>query len=532
MKEEIAVSIDEAMARLAAGENDALEEIYTQTRKTVYYVALSIVRERMLAEDVMQTTYLKVLANASAYRAGSNARAWIARIAKNEAIGLLRRRKREVSVDEREELALFGTQAADEYGLLIDLARRILKEKEFAVLMLSAAEGYKRREIADLLGIPLPTVTWHYGRAVAKMQSALAEREQTQGGSAVDRRQLEQELRSEAEQHTPDVYERIRSAPPVQAEKGGSVLAAARPNRWKVALACTLAAALLFLAVLLPFVLGGSSVAAVYLSIGTLPAGVGNVSVARLSEERTSADAQTEATSVEFSVEDGLVTGVRALNRGAALLVAGETFTGLSPEDASEKFVALSDSKHLIAADGIGLYVTGDDSAAIEQRVRDRLTGGAQSYSVRGMEQTELDEIIAAYDEQAMGDFEDYLERELVHLRDGFAAQVHALMETYLDDLYSMDPAAFNQKYLYLGEDCIYEDGDEDPRELEENFLELRRAVERYGDAYIFDELYDEFLEAVEELYETDDPSGGDDGDDDDHDDDDDDDDDNDDDDD
>ena len=130
------MSIDEAMARLAAGENDALEEIYTQTRKTVYYVALSIVRERMLAEDVMQTTYLKVLANASAYRAGSNARAWIARIAKNEAIGLLRRRKREVSVDEREELALFGTQAADEYGLLIDLARRILKEKEFAVLML------------------------------------------------------------------------------------------------------------------------------------------------------------------------------------------------------------------------------------------------------------------------------------------------------------------------------------------------------------------------------------------------------------
>ena len=483
-----AVTIDEALRRIAAGERDALEEVYRQTRKTVYYVALSVVRERMLAEDVMQTTYLKVLANAARYRAGSNARAWIVRIAKNEAIALWRRRRREVSVDEREELALFGA-AADEYGFLIDLARRILKEKEFAVLMLSAAEGYKRREIAEILSLPLPTVTWHYGRAVEKMQRALREQESPQGGGRVDRNELERELRSEAERHTPDVYGRIRSAQ-AAGDAQGEVLAAARPNRLRIVLSCVLAAVLLCLAVLLPIVLrGGGTVGlsgTVYISIN--PA-------------------------VEFIVEDDRVTGVKALNRDAALLVAGEEFIGLSPEDAGEKFVALSETKHLITAQGVGVRGEGADGAALEQRVRDRLAD--DRYAVHELGQTELDALIAAYDEQAMGDFEDYLERELGQLREDFATRVHALLDeqTYASDLQTLSAEEFNAKYLYLGEDCIYEEGDEDPRELLENFRELKEEIARHGDGYIFDELFDEFLEAVEELYE---PDGDDDHDDDD----------------
>ena len=161
------MSLDQAMTRLAAGEKAAFDEIYRATRRTVYYIALSYVRERMLAEDVMQTTYLKVLGNVSRYKKGTNASAWIARIARNEAIDLLRRRARELSVDERENPLPFGTQNVDDYGLLIDLARRILKQEEFSVLMLAATEGYKRREIAQMLSMPLPTVSWHYARAVS-----------------------------------------------------------------------------------------------------------------------------------------------------------------------------------------------------------------------------------------------------------------------------------------------------------------------------------------------------------------------------
>lgn len=486
------MSIDQAMRQLADGGGGAFEYVYAQTRKTVYYIALSIVRERMLAEDVMQNTYLKVLANASRFR-GGNAAAWIAKIAKHEAISALRKYKREVSVDHNENVAVFGVSQADRYGELIDLARRVLKEKEFAVLLLSAAEGYKRREIAEILGLPVPTVTWHYTRALKKMQDALEQVEILQGGGGnVDKKQLERELRFEAEQYTPDVYAKVCAAA-VDNPAATRAAVIAKSNRVFISIMCALAALAIILACILPFMFKGGGFATIYISIN--PA-------------------------VEFNVHDGKVTGTVALNRDAALLIVGEDYSGLTPEEASEKFVKLSENKHLVTTQGVGLRVTGDDSENIERRVRERIEGLSPDYGVYDILQTDLDALIAAYDEQAMGDFEDYLERELSTLKDGFAERVHVLMETYLSDLNlvpdAMSVEEFNLKYLYLGEDCIFEDDEFDKRDMREEFEELSREISRHGDEYIFDELYDEFLEAVEEQYEPDDDEDDDDDDDDD----------------
>lgn len=169
------VKTDALMTALARGEESAFEELYRRTSKTVYHIALAIVRERSLAEDVMQSAYLSVLRNAGSYRAGTNASAWIARIARNEALNVYNKRKREESVDERERPELFGTSRPDEYGLLVDLARRTLPEDEFTVLLLVAADGYKRREVSEMLGMPVPTVTWKYKRALSAMKEALKE---------------------------------------------------------------------------------------------------------------------------------------------------------------------------------------------------------------------------------------------------------------------------------------------------------------------------------------------------------------------
>ncbi len=172
------MELDKLLVALAEGDKQAFTEIYGQTKKTVYYIALSVVRDRALAEDVMQSAYLNVIKYASQYRAGSNPRAWIARIARNEAINVKKKCAREVCVEEAEYENVFGTTQIDDYGLLVDLARRLLPEQEFAILMLVAAEGYKRREVAQMLSIPLATVTWKYGKAIKTMQKALKEDEE------------------------------------------------------------------------------------------------------------------------------------------------------------------------------------------------------------------------------------------------------------------------------------------------------------------------------------------------------------------
>ncbi len=167
------MSLDEAIQKLAEGDDSGFETLYLATKKMTYHIALGILGEGALAEDAMQTAYMKVIANAGRYRQGSNALAWIARIVRNEALNMRKMRMRELSVDEQQEHALFGEARPDDYGLFTDVARRTLPAEEFTVLMLVAVDGYRRREIAEMLGIPTATVTWRYHRALAGMRRAL-----------------------------------------------------------------------------------------------------------------------------------------------------------------------------------------------------------------------------------------------------------------------------------------------------------------------------------------------------------------------
>lgn len=54
------MTLDKLMTRFSDGEISAFGDIYAQTQKTVYFIALSIVKEKALAEDVMQSAYLSL----------------------------------------------------------------------------------------------------------------------------------------------------------------------------------------------------------------------------------------------------------------------------------------------------------------------------------------------------------------------------------------------------------------------------------------------------------------------------------------
>lgn len=169
------MKLDVFLRRLADGDRSAFKAIYDDTNKAVYYTALSVLGERPLAEDAVQSAYLSVIQNAHTYRQGSNARAWIIRIVRNTAINMKNRRNREICVDERENAPLFGTYEIDGGGI-IGTAEKLLSGDEFNILMLVAVCGYKRREIAEMLDMPLPTVSWKYGEAIKKMKKELRDK--------------------------------------------------------------------------------------------------------------------------------------------------------------------------------------------------------------------------------------------------------------------------------------------------------------------------------------------------------------------
>ena len=163
--------LDNLITKLTEGDYSAFEQLYNQTRKASYFVALSVTRDRSLAEDAMQTAYLNVIKYSSRYIVGTNALAWMMRIVRNAALNIVKLRTREQSVDP-DDISLQIITNLDESNLLIDVAQQALSQDAFVILMLVSC-GYKRREIAEITELPVSTVTFKYRLALKTLRKVL-----------------------------------------------------------------------------------------------------------------------------------------------------------------------------------------------------------------------------------------------------------------------------------------------------------------------------------------------------------------------
>ena len=138
-------------------------------------MALSVLKDRGLAEEIMQETYIRMLKNIDSFDDGKNAMNWLLTMAKNLAINLYNRNKRGIITDP--SLVAPDAQYTMRDNGLIDMALKNLSQTEFNVLTLCELKGYKRREVAQMLDMPIGTVTWHYNRALKKLREILSKEE-------------------------------------------------------------------------------------------------------------------------------------------------------------------------------------------------------------------------------------------------------------------------------------------------------------------------------------------------------------------
>ena len=171
----MANNLERAIIALHGGDVNQLSVIYNLTSKGVFTFVLPIVKVYEIAEDVMQATYIKVYENIVSYHPGTNPRNWILTIAKNLALAEINKRKREVSYDFNEEnVSREGIYDLDPYldTPTIELANKVLNEGELQIVLLYAIGDYKHREIAEMLNLPLGTVTSKYNTALKKIRIA------------------------------------------------------------------------------------------------------------------------------------------------------------------------------------------------------------------------------------------------------------------------------------------------------------------------------------------------------------------------
>jgi RNA polymerase sigma-70 factor, ECF subfamily len=159
----------------ANGDRAALHALYAGTVPQLFGLALRILRNRELAEDIVQDSFVYAWRNAHRFDPGrASAAAWLACIVRNRCIEVIRRRGREAPLGERsvEEWEQAVAHPADRAALGPD-ARRFqdcldrLEEGPRRALKLIYYGGMTYDEVAAYVGVPVGTVkSWVRGSVV------------------------------------------------------------------------------------------------------------------------------------------------------------------------------------------------------------------------------------------------------------------------------------------------------------------------------------------------------------------------------
>lgn len=157
--------------------NEQLEMLIRDHFDAIYRVALSVVRDAALAEDVAQDAILKAWTALGTFRGESTLRSWLLRISYTTAIGTLRKRREELNDpavlpdrgQEHTERDAIESLSLDAFHVALDR----LDDLSRSVIVLRELEGMSYEEIAATLEVPLPTVKTRLLRARRQLAVSL-----------------------------------------------------------------------------------------------------------------------------------------------------------------------------------------------------------------------------------------------------------------------------------------------------------------------------------------------------------------------
>ena len=188
-----AATDQDVVERARAGAESAYRELLRRYERPVFSLVYRMVRDRELAEDLTQETFVKVLNALDRYRPEFKFSSWIFKIANNAAIDHLRRKELDTlslqggpdatTPDRIEATSLQvgdGSESpleeleARELGSAIEDAIARLRPEYRACIIMRHVEGRPYDEIADALDLPLGTVKTYIHRARAELRESLA----------------------------------------------------------------------------------------------------------------------------------------------------------------------------------------------------------------------------------------------------------------------------------------------------------------------------------------------------------------------
>jgi RNA polymerase sigma-70 factor, ECF subfamily len=191
---DLRAATDQEVVAIARRRDEAASrELVRRYERPIFSLIFRMVRNRELAEDLAQETFIKALNALESYRPEYKFSSWLFKIANNAAIDHLRKR-------ELDTLSLEGSPHADtpqlveatalQIGEKVESALEAVEHKELGgeieraiaklrpeyrtCILLRHVEGRAYEEIAEILNLPLGTVKTYIHRARNELRIALA----------------------------------------------------------------------------------------------------------------------------------------------------------------------------------------------------------------------------------------------------------------------------------------------------------------------------------------------------------------------
>jgi RNA polymerase sigma-70 factor (ECF subfamily) len=166
----------ELVARSKAGDTEAFGELVRRYQKPVFRIVLRMVKSPDDADDLTQDAFVRAHRGLKTFKEEYDFHPWLYRIAVNQAINFLNKRKRQAAVD-LEDIPEGDIktgpepespiQAASRHEMLkkLDAALERLPEEQRTVFLLRVQEGLSYEEIAETMETPKGTVMSRLARA-------------------------------------------------------------------------------------------------------------------------------------------------------------------------------------------------------------------------------------------------------------------------------------------------------------------------------------------------------------------------------
>lgn len=194
------LSDEELVESAKQGDPDAFPQLVKKYSRRILRVGRNITNNDEDAEDVLQETFLKAYTHLDGFQGNSKFYTWLVRIAMNEALMKLRKRKGDkvVSLDEQldtgedtvtREIAVWEGNPEDRYSQeeireILDKTVASLPEAFRTVFMLRDVEELSTEETADVLKLSIPAVKSRLLRARLQLREKLTRQFKRKGEDA------------------------------------------------------------------------------------------------------------------------------------------------------------------------------------------------------------------------------------------------------------------------------------------------------------------------------------------------------------